>query len=54
MALTIKTIPVLTGRSAEEFDRRADENAKLPTPQLTEEQKARIDEVLAKSKAFKW
>lgn len=54
MALTIKSIPVLTGKSALEFDKRADEKAQLATPQLTEEQKLLVDMVMAKSKAFKW
>lgn len=54
MALTIKSIPVLTGISALEFDKRADEKALLATPQLTEEQKMLVDMVMAKSKAFKW
>lgn len=54
MAMTIKSIPVLTGLSAMEFDTRADEKAQLKTPHLTDEQKQVIDMVMAKSKAFKW
>lgn len=52
--MTIKSIPVLEGASAEAFIRRADENAKLKNPKLTAEEKAKIDKFLAKSKAFKF
>jgi len=54
MALTIKPIPVLTNVSAREFDKRADENAKLSTPHLTKEQRALVDKVIEKARAFKW
>ena len=46
MALPIKTIPVLFGEAAERFDREAEENAKRPTPRLSPERKARLEEFL--------
>lgn len=52
MALPIKTIPVLFGDAAERFDREAEENAKRPTPRLSPERKARLEEFLEHSRQF--
>ncbi len=54
MAITIKTIPVLEGVTAEDFVRRAELNAQKVTPTLSASAKRRIDAVLKKSRAFKF
>lgn len=54
MAITIKSIPVLEGASAEEFVRRAEENAFKTTPVLSAKDKKRLQVVLDKSKTFKF
>ncbi len=52
MAITIKSIPVLTGEVAERFEKEAVENAQNPTPKLTPEQKARLEAFLESSRQF--
>lgn len=52
MALSIKSIPVLYGETAERFEAEAEQNAKRPTPRLTAERKSSLDAFLARSKAF--
>jgi hypothetical protein len=37
MALPIKQVPILSGKAAEEFERRADEALKRPRRELTPE-----------------
>ncbi len=54
MAITIKTIPVLEGATAEDFVRRAEQNSRKTTPMLSVSAKKRIDAVMAKSRAFKF
>lgn len=54
MAITIKSIPVLDGTTAEEFVRRADKNASKETPQLSLEAKKQLQKVLAKSRSFRF
>jgi DNA-binding transcriptional regulator YiaG len=45
MALPIKQVPILSGKAAEEFERRADEALKKPRRRLTPEEIAEIREV---------
>jgi len=52
MALTIKSIPILEGKSAEDFVRKAEHYSSAPTPQLSKKESAKITEFLEKSKAF--
>ncbi len=54
MAITIKNIPVLEGATAEEFVRRAELNAQKTTPILSDSAKKRIDNVMEKSRTFKF
>lgn len=52
MAIAIKAIPVLKGDVAERFVMEAEANAKRPTPQLSPERKARLNEVLRCMREF--
>lgn len=54
MAITIKNIPVLEGATAEDFVRSADKNATQPTPKLSMTAKKRLQDVLEKSRSFKF
>ncbi|MDR0893781.1 MAG: hypothetical protein LBN06_00530 [Prevotellaceae bacterium] len=54
MAITIKSIPVLEGKTAEEFVRKAEQNATLRTPSLSKTEADRLQKVLDKSKRFKF
>lgn len=52
MAMSIKSIPVLTGQTAINFVAEADRNKKQATPALSEKRAARLKNVLEKSKTF--
>ena len=52
MAMSIKSIPVLTGQAAENFVAEADSNKNQTTPVLSEKAAERLKKVLEKSKAF--
>ena len=52
MAMSIKSIPVLTGQTAANFVAEADNNKKQATPTLSEKAAERLKKVLEKSKAF--
>lgn len=52
MATTIKSSPELWGESAKEFDRLADENAKRPTPRLSDEEERGLREFFRRSREF--
>lgn len=52
MAMSIKSIPVLTGQTARDFVTRADANKQRPTPKLSVEAAERLKTVLEKSKTF--
>lgn len=52
MATTIKTSPELWGESAIEFDRRAEQNGKKPTPRLSQEEEIKLMEFFKRSKEF--
>lgn len=54
MAITIKTIPVLEGQTAAEFVKEAERNARRKTPKLSEEALRRLQDVLEKSRRFKF
>ena len=52
MAISIKSIPVLTGQAAADFVAEADKNINLETPALTDNAIERLKSVYDKSKAF--
>lgn len=52
MATAIKSSPELWGEAAMEFDRLADENAKRPTPRLSDEEEQKLRDFLKRSKEF--
>ncbi|MCM1066650.1 MAG: hypothetical protein NC418_03635 [Muribaculaceae bacterium] len=52
MAMTINSSPVLVGESAQAFVEEADRNSQLPTPRLSPEREAQIEEFLRKSRDF--
>ena len=52
MAMSIKSIPVLTGQDAANFVAEADNNKNQATPVLSEKAAERLKKVLEKSKAF--
>ena len=52
MAMSIKSIPVLTGQTAINFVAEADNNKSLATPMLSEKATQRLRKVLEKSKTF--
>ena len=54
MAISIKSIPVLTGQAAADFVAEADRNKQQATPTLSEKAAKRLKKVLEKSKAFKF
>jgi hypothetical protein len=54
MAITIKSVPVLEGTTAEEFVRKAEKNALRRTPSLSKSSAKRLNKVLEKSKNFKF
>ena len=52
MAISIKSIPVLTGQDAAKFVAEADSNKNQATPALSEKAAERLKKVLEKTKAF--
>lgn len=54
MAITIKSIPVLEGATAEDFVRSADKNVSKATPRLSVTAKKRLQKVLEKSRSFRF
>ncbi len=52
MATTIKTSPELWGESAKEFDFLAEENAKKPTPYLSQEEEQKLRDFFKRSREF--
>lgn len=54
MAITIKNIPVLEGATAEDFVRSADNNTVKATPQLSAATKKKLQQVLEKSRSFRF
>ena len=52
MAISIKSIPILTGQTAADFVAEADKNKNLETPALTDKAIERLKSVFDKSKAF--
>ena len=53
MAMSIKSIPVLTGQAAANFVAEADNNKNQATPTVSEKDAERLKKVLEKSKAFR-
>ena len=54
MAISIKTIPVLTGESADRFIREAEKNSSNSRPVVSEEVKDAIANMLEASRNFKF
>lgn len=52
MAISIKSIPVLTGQAAANFVAEADNNKNQATPALSAKAIERLQKVLEKSKSF--
>ena len=52
MAMSIKSIPVLTGQTAANFVAEADSNKDQATPALSAKATERLKKVLEKSKTF--
>lgn len=52
MAISIKSIPILTGQTAIDFIAEADRNKNLTTPKLSEKATNQLKKVLEKSKTF--
>ena len=52
MAISIKSIPTLSGKNAKLFEAEAVKNAKNPTPRLSVESKRRLEDFLRRSKEF--
>ena len=52
MAMSIKSIPVLTGKTAADFVAEADNKKTQATPALSEKAAERLKKVLEKSKTF--
>ena len=52
MAISIKSIPVLTGQAAADFVAEADNNKNQATPALSAKVIERLQKVLEKSKSF--
>ena len=54
MATPIKTIPILTGQQAIDFEKEAELNANKPHPYLSEEEKEEIKVLMERSKEYKF
>lgn len=52
MAISIKSIPVLTGQTAADFVTEAERNKNQATPTLSDKAAERLKMILEKSKAF--
>lgn len=52
MATTIKTSPELWGQSAMDFDLRAEENGKKPTPRLSPSEEQVLRDFFERSRNF--
>lgn len=54
MAISIKTIPVLMGETADRFVREADSNSAKRCPELSEDMEMAISNMLEVSRNFKF
>lgn len=54
MAIPIKAVPILSGKTAEDFVRKAEEREKNPAPGLSQEQEARIAKIMKQMREFKF
>lgn len=52
MAIPIKSVPILTGKLAEDFIRQAEENERKPRRVLSEEDEKSIAEIMRRSREF--
>lgn len=54
MAIPIKSVPILTGEIAEDFERKAQEREQHPAPGLSQEQEERIAMIMKQMREFKF
>ncbi len=54
MAIPIKAVPILTGETADDFVRKAEEHEKNPTPLLSREQEERISQIMKQMREFRF
>lgn len=54
MAIPIKAVPILSGKTAEDFVHKAEEREKRPAPKLSAEQEERIANIMRQMKEFKF
>lgn len=54
MATPIKAVPILSGKIADDFVRKAEQREKHPASQLSAEQEARIAKVMRQMQEFKF
>lgn len=54
MAIPIKTVPILSGKIADDFIRKAEERERNPTPGLSPEQEERIARVMKQMHEFRF
>ncbi|MDE6651881.1 MAG: hypothetical protein K2K08_05685 [Paramuribaculum sp.] len=54
MAIPIKAVPILSGKIADDFVRRAEEREKSPAPGLSQEREERIAKVMKQMREFKF
>ena len=54
MAIPIKAVPILTGKIADDFLRKAEEREKNPSPGLSPEREERIAKVMMQMREFKF
>ncbi len=52
MATPIKAVPILTGKIAEDFIRKADERERRPRNKFSEDKEKRIAEIMRRSHEF--
>ncbi len=54
MAIPIKAVPILSGKIADDFVRKAEEREQNPAPGLSQEQEERIAKVMRQMREFKF
>ncbi len=54
MAIPIKTVPILSGKIADDFIRKAEERERNPAPGLSPEQEERIARVMKQMHEFRF
>ncbi len=54
MAIPIKAVPILSGKIAEDFIRKAEEREKHPAPRLSPDREERVAKVMRQMREFKF